>query len=198
MLILNFHKVIFLKIFFTSFFNHFFLLKIELSNKLIQLVDLNSQLAVLVLDDFQNFDEMVDNIKQHLQDIYILMQNILPELNSNKNLDLETMLNKEMEQMDKTIQDAVNRIEQMINISNTKQSGVKLEVNGKILNACTALMQAIKQLILDAKKLQLEIASKQKGNFTIKEFYQRNHRWTEGLISAAKTVAADANLLVYV
>lgn len=30
----------------------------------------------------------------------------------------------------------------------------------------------------------------------MKEFYQRNHRWTEGLISAAKTVAADANLLV--
>lgn len=133
-----------------------------MSHKLIQLVDLNSKLAVLVLDDFQNFDEMIDNIKQHLQDIYALMQNILPELNSNKNLDLETMLNKEMEQMDKTIQDAVERIEQMINISNTKQSGVKLEVNGKILNACTALMQAIKQLILDSKKLQLEIASKQK------------------------------------
>lgn len=30
----------------------------------------------------------------------------------------------------------------------------------------------------------------------MKEFYQRNTRWTEGLISAAKTVAADANLLV--
>jgi hypothetical protein len=32
----------------------------------------------------------------------------------------------------------------------------------------------------------------------MKEFYQRNHRWTEGLISAAKIVAADAKLLVWV
>lgn len=46
-------------------------------------------------------------------------------------------------------------------------------------------------LVLDSLKCFLI-----KGTSTMKEFYQRNHRWTEGLISAAKTIAADANLLV--
>ena len=30
-----------------------------------------------------------------------------------------------------------------------------------------------------------------------KEFYKRNHRWTEGLISAAKTIGLGANVLLY-
>src|SRR5699024_3323734 len=79
---------------------------------------------------------------------------------SNKNLDLETLLNNEMAQMDKAIHDAVAKIEQMISLASKKHSGIKLEVNEKILQACTSLMQAIKQLILDSKQLQKEIASK--------------------------------------
>lgn len=127
---------------------------------------------------------------------------------------METLLNNEMAQMDKAIHDAVAKIEQMISLASKKHSGIKLEVNEKILQACTSLMQAIKQLILDSKQLQKEIASKGRvcvdaysrhlshvshlqGASSMKEFYQRNHRWTEGLISAAKTVAVDANLLVY-
>lgn len=34
------------------------------------------------------------------------------------------------------------------------------------------------------------------GTATAKEFYKRNHQWTEGLISAAKSVAQGANFLV--
>jgi len=106
------------------------------------------------------------------------------------------MLSTEMEQMDKAIHEAVLKIEKMIEAANKKDSGIKLEVHGKILDTCTSLMQAIKQLIQDSKQLQIEIASKERGTSSMKEFYQRNNRWTEGLISAAKTVAADANLLV--
>ncbi|XP_046915882.2 huntingtin-interacting protein 1-like [Dermatophagoides farinae] len=170
----------------------------ELSNKCVHLVQLNTDLVPLILNDFHKDNgDYIEKIKQCLQDIYVITQKVLPELTLNqKNLDLESLLNKEMAQMDQAIQDAVSKIEQMLTASNVQQTGIKLEVNGKILTACTALMQAIRQLIVDSKHLQLEIASKQKGNFSIKEFYQRNHRWTEGLISAAKTVAADANLLV--
>lgn len=96
-----------------------------------------------------------------------------------------------------------------------RDRGVKLEVNGKVLDACTSLMQKIMQLIKDARSLQEEIKSKEKvcDKFKLiaqpthamfdaqrtsnpKEFYQRNHRWTEGLISAAKVVGHAAKLLV--
>lgn len=45
-------------------------------------------------------------------------------------------------------------------------------------------------LVKAARHLQEEI-----GGFS-KEFYTKNHRWTEGLISAAKVVGIAANLLV--
>ena len=34
------------------------------------------------------------------------------------------------------------------------------------------------------------------GQATAKEFYKRHHRWTEGLISAAKAVGWGAKVLV--
>ena len=34
------------------------------------------------------------------------------------------------------------------------------------------------------------------GSATAKEFYKRHHRWTEGLISAAKAVGWGAKVLV--
>lgn len=57
-------------------------------------------------------------------------------------------------------------------------------------------MKAIKILIQRARVLQEEIVAKGKGSATVKEFYKRNHQWTEGLISAAKSVAQGANFLV--
>lgn len=46
-----------------------------------------------------------------------------------------------------------------MNKTREKDSGVKLEVNDKILDACTALMKAIKLLIAKAKDLQKEIVA---------------------------------------
>lgn len=85
----------------------------------------------------------------------------IPEFVSNKNSDLETMLKTEMEQMDRAILEAEKRIEQMADVAK-QDTGIKLEVNGKILDACTSLMQAIKQLIQDSKQLQLEIAANER------------------------------------
>ncbi|POS81911.1 hypothetical protein EPUL_006061, partial [Erysiphe pulchra] len=54
----------------------------------------------------------------------------------------------------------------------------------------------IKKLINDSRELQKEIVNEGKGSHNIKEFYQKNHRWTEGLISASKVVAYSAKMLV--
>lgn len=86
----------------------------------------------------------------------------------------------------------------MLNESRKSHSGVKLEVNEKILDSCTNLMTAIKILIKRARLLQAEIVSQGKGTNSSKEFYKRNHQWSEGLISAAKAVAVGAKFLLLV
>lgn len=50
----------------------------------------------------------------------------------------------------------------MILVAKKKDTGVKLEVNGKILDACTTLMSAIQELIHNSKELQNEIISQGK------------------------------------
>ena len=50
----------------------------------------------------------------------------------------------------------------MLEMAKRKDTGIKLEVNGQILDACTYLMNAIKELIHDAKQLQNEIVSQGK------------------------------------
>ncbi|VDP23010.1 unnamed protein product [Soboliphyme baturini] len=75
-------------------------------------------------------------------------------------------------------------------------SGVRLEVNEKILDSCTQLIQAVLRLVRDANVLQKEIVSQGRGTASEKEFYKRHHQWTEGLFSAAKAVGLRAHVLV--
>lgn len=98
--------------------------------------------------------------------------------------------------MDEKIEEAAAKIEEMIKQSRDSDSGIKLEVNEKILDACTQLMKSIKLLVKKSRILQDEIVSAGKGTASAKEFYKRNHQWTEGMISAAKNVAQGANFLV--
>ncbi|KAL1482644.1 hypothetical protein MTO96_033656 [Rhipicephalus appendiculatus] len=101
--------------------------------------------------------------------------------------------------MDRAIDEAAQRIQDMLNKSREGDSGIKLEVNSKILDACTgahAASQAIRELVKSSKHLQEEIVAKEKGSASKKEFYSRNHRWAEGLISAAKVVGLGAKFLV--
>ncbi|KAK3919503.1 Huntingtin-interacting protein 1 [Frankliniella fusca] len=102
------------------------------------------------------------------------------------------MVETELANMDKAIEEAANRIAEILSKSRTRDSGLKLEVNEKILDTCTSLMLAIRILVQKARLLQGEIVAKGKGTASAKEFYKRNHQWTEGLISAAKAVAMGA------
>lgn len=109
---------------------------------------------------------------------------------------LADLVESELASMDKAIEEAALRIADMLSKSRASDSGIKLEVNEKILDACTHLMQCIRLLVQKARLLQAEIISLGKGSASAKEFYKRNHQWTEGLISAAKSVAQGANFLV--
>lgn len=107
------------------------------------------------------------------------------------------LVENELAMMDKAIEEAAIRIEEMLKQSRQADTGVKLEVNEKILDSCTTLMKAIRILVQKSRLLQAEIIMAHHGSASnTKEFYKRNHQWTEGLISAAKAVAMSAKYLL--
>ncbi|XP_077167910.1 huntingtin-interacting protein 1 isoform X2 [Paroedura picta] len=110
--------------------------------------------------------------------------------------ELGDLVDKEMAATAAAIETAAARIEEMLSKSRAGDTGVKLEVNERILGSCTGLMQAIQDLVLASKDLQREIVESGRGAASPKEFYARNSRWTEGLISASKAVGWGATVMV--
>uniref|UniRef100_A0A8C7F3B3 Huntingtin interacting protein 1 related n=1 Tax=Oncorhynchus kisutch TaxID=8019 RepID=A0A8C7F3B3_ONCKI len=101
--------------------------------------------------------------------------------------ELGDLVDKEMAATSAAIEEAVRRIDEMMNQARKDTSGVKLEVNER---------SAIHLLVLTSTDLQKEIVEGGRGAATIKEFYARNSRWTEGLISASKAVGWGATQMV--
>ncbi|KFQ32867.1 Huntingtin-interacting protein 1, partial [Mesitornis unicolor] len=116
-----------------------------------------------------------------------------------KQEELGDLVDKEMAATAATapaIETAAARIEEMLSKARAGDTGVKLEVNERILGSCTGLMQAIHVLVLASKDLQREIVESGRGAASPKEFYAKNSRWTEGLISASKAVGWGATVMV--
>ncbi|NXW33862.1 HIP1 protein, partial [Phaetusa simplex] len=113
-----------------------------------------------------------------------------------KQEELGDLVDKEMAATAAAIETAAARIEEMLSKARAGDTGVKLEVNERILGSCTDLMQAIHVLVLASKDLQREIVESGRGAASPKEFYAKNSRWTEGLISASKAVGWGATVMV--
>ena len=134
----------------------------------------------------------------------------------------------------RAVEEAAQRIQEMLKRAREDHSGVTLEVNEAILDSCTGLMKVIKVLIERSNDLQSEIVGEgmvgticvcvwvgvhvcgtyyvymccvyfithetvpfsKGGNMSAKEFYKKNSRWSEGLISASKQVGMGASVLV--
>ncbi|XP_056314737.1 huntingtin interacting protein 1 related b [Danio aesculapii] len=110
--------------------------------------------------------------------------------------ELGDMVDKEMAATSAAIEEAVRRIDEMMSQTRKDATGVQLEVNERILNSCTDLMKAIRLLVLASTDLQKEIVEGGRGAASVREFYARNSRWTEGLISASKAVGWGATQMV--
>ncbi|XP_050515261.1 huntingtin-interacting protein 1 isoform X3 [Diabrotica virgifera virgifera] len=160
--------------------------------------DLGKIVLKLLTSLKQNEDSepTANEAKQKLEELAALADSIGASLLGEKAETLVDMLEDEMSAMDKAIEEAANRIQDMLTTSRAADSGIKLEVNEKILDSCTKLMQAIRILVQKSKLLQGEIVAQGRGTASAKEFYKRNHQWTDGFISAAKAVAVAAKLLL--
>uniref|UniRef100_A0A4W6GBP4 Huntingtin-interacting protein 1-related protein n=1 Tax=Lates calcarifer TaxID=8187 RepID=A0A4W6GBP4_LATCA len=136
------------------------------------------------------------SIRIIVQKILHLGQDLRPKSMDVRQDELGDLVDKEMAATSAAIEEAVRRIDEMMNQARKDTTGVKLEVNERILNSCTDLMKAIRMLVIASTDLQKEIVESGRGAATIKEFYARNSRWTEGLISAAKAVGWGATEMV--
>ncbi|XP_036209517.1 huntingtin-interacting protein 1-related protein isoform X1 [Myotis myotis] len=137
-----------------------------------------------------------DRVRSPLQAILQLGQELKPKSLDVRQEELGALVDKEMAATSSAIEEAVRRIEDMMNQARHASSGVKLEVNERILKSCTDLMKAIRLLVTTSTSLQKEIVESGRGAATQQEFYAKNSRWTEGLISASKAVGWGATQLV--
>ncbi|NXD26757.1 HIP1R protein, partial [Spelaeornis formosus] len=120
-------------------------------------------------------------------------QELRPKSLDIKQEELGDMVEKEMASTSEAIEAAVRRIEEMMSQARNESSGVKLEVNER---TCFPSLQAIRLLVTTSTNLQKEIVESGRGAATTQEFYAKNSRWTEGLISASKAVGWGATQLV--
>nr|XP_019610514.1 PREDICTED: huntingtin-interacting protein 1 isoform X3 [Rhinolophus sinicus] len=136
------------------------------------------------------------DMRNCLSKISAIGEELLPRGLDIKQEELGDLVDKEMAATSAAIETATARIEEMLSKSRAGDTGVKLEVNERILGSCTSLMQAIQVLIVASKDLQKEIVESGRGTASPKEFYAKNSRWTEGLISASKAVGWGATVMV--
>lgn len=104
----------------------------------------------------------IENVKKQLQSITSMIHDLSKKSNSTELVG--DAIEAELAGMDKAIEEAANRIEEMLSKSRASDSGMKLEVNEKILDACTALMRYIRILVQKSRLLQAEIVLLGKGS----------------------------------
>lgn len=117
---------------------------------------------------------------------------------SQANGDIGDIVEREMRSAAKAIEQAAQRLQNIIDRprDSSKYSAMDVKVHDAILASALAITSAIGRLIQAATNSQREIVAQGKGTSTTQQFYKKNNRWTEGLISAAKAVAFATNLLI--
>ncbi|CAF3073934.1 unnamed protein product [Rotaria socialis] len=143
-----------------------------------------------------DFDKQSNELIRRLNSLIDKTTILLPKVSDISKEELGDLVEKELQLTHETIDEAVRLLEAMMTKSREQDTGIKCEVNGQILDSCGKLMQTIKVLIIKARDLQKEIVSQGRGTATAREFYTKNHKWTEGLVSAAKNVGVNAKVLI--
>uniref|UniRef100_A0A669D2N1 Huntingtin-interacting protein 1-related protein n=1 Tax=Oreochromis niloticus TaxID=8128 RepID=A0A669D2N1_ORENI len=135
-------------------------------------------------------------IRYTVQRILAVGQDLRPKGHDVLKEELGSMVDKEMLATSTAIEEAVLRMDEILSQAKKDNTGVKLEVNQNILGSCSDLMKAVHMLVTAATDLQKDIVEGGRGAATVTEFYAKNSRWTEGLISASKAVGWGATQLL--
>lgn len=104
-------------------------------------------------------DEDVKNLRETIKKIQDSLNELLPKVHDISKQELGDLIDVEMQNTSNAIEEAVSKLAELLSKSREQETGVKLEVNDKILDSCTDLMQAIRILIIRSQELQKEIVS---------------------------------------
>ncbi|CAL1534396.1 unnamed protein product [Lymnaea stagnalis] len=159
----------------------------------------SGQLGVALLQAVEAEESLgvpVKAARESIEHLMKLAEDLVPKMEDVKAEEIGDMLENEMHGMTAAIEAAAAKIQDMLHKAREDKTGVNLEVNENILGSCTELMKAIKILVEKSRDLQKEIISMGRGTASAKDFYKKNHRWTEGLLSAAKAVGWGATTLL--
>uniref|UniRef100_A0A672I0Z8 Huntingtin-interacting protein 1-related protein-like n=1 Tax=Salarias fasciatus TaxID=181472 RepID=A0A672I0Z8_SALFA len=135
-------------------------------------------------------------IRYTVQRLLTLGQELRPKGQDVLKEELGSMVDKEMIATSTAIEEAVLRMDEILSQAKKDTTGIKLEVNQSILGSCSDLMKAVHMLVTAATDLQKDIVESGRGAASVTEFYAKNSRWTEGLISASKAVGWGATQLL--
>ncbi|XP_054908572.1 huntingtin-interacting protein 1-related protein-like isoform X2 [Poeciliopsis prolifica] len=135
-------------------------------------------------------------IRYTIQRILALGQELRPKGQDVLKEELGSMVDKEMVATSTAIEEAVLRMDEILSQAKKDTTGLKLEVNQSILGSCSDLMKAVHMLVTASTDLQKDIVEGGRGAASVTEFYAKNSRWTEGLISASKAVGWGATQLL--
>lgn len=153
------------------------------------------------MDPLQKTDVVINSnndVQMNLQKLNKMVEAFAPgfgKLTNNKG-DLGDLVDSELSKAADAIAAAAARLAKLKNKPRDGYSTYELKVHDSILDAATAITNAITRLIKAASTTQQEIVQAGRGSSSRTAFYKKNNRWTEGLISAAKAVASSTNTLI--
>ncbi|KAK4495454.1 hypothetical protein PRZ48_013785 [Zasmidium cellare] len=153
------------------------------------------------LEDLQKTDVVINknnDVQIALNNLSKLADAFAPKTKvTSQSGDLAETVDREMMNAAKAIEAATERLTKLMNKKRDSYSTYELKIHDSILEAAIAVTNAIAQLIKAATASQQEIVNQGRGSSMSKtQFYKKNNRWTEGLISAAKAVASSTNMLI--
>lgn len=162
-------------------------------------VDSNSMEGLSPEDKTEQVITYNIQVQQHLQTLTQATEKLAPRasLHINGNSDLGDFVDKEMARAAEAIASANAKLNDLLSRPKDPQFSVfDLKIHEAILAAAIAVTTAIAALIKAATECQQEIVAQGRGASSKTAFYKKHNRWTEGLISAAKSVAASTNILI--
>ena len=153
------------------------------------------------LEDLQKTDVVIgknNDVQVALNQLSKLADALAPKNKvTSQSGDLSEVVDREMINAAKAIEAATEKLTKLMNKPRDQYSTYELKIHDSILEAAIAVTNAIAQLIKAATASQQEIVNQGRGSSMSKtQFYKKNNRWTEGLISAAKAVARSTNMLI--
>lgn len=141
------------------------------------------------------------DVQEVLQSLQILVDSLKTPANKinlhNIKGELSDLVDNEMAHASKVIEDASIHLSNLLTTPfDPSMSAIDIEINKSILACASAIINAIKYLIQSSIESQNEIVNNGRGSNSKTSFYKKNNKWTEGLISASKSIAYTTNILI--